>query len=115
VGTRLARSRAYPRKPVRLGAVEAQGADHAHAEGLARAAESGTLRTTVAHVDRFGNAILALHELEFEAWLGTHDPARVVFVARGAHGARTTMITGLARTYGAAHRDTPIALVGSSG
>jgi S-adenosylmethionine hydrolase len=101
--------------PVRLGALQAQGADHAHAEGLARAAESGTLRTTVAHVDRFGNAILALHELEFEAWLGAHDPSRVRFVARGAHGARVTTITGLARTYGAAQRNTPIALVGSSG
>jgi S-adenosylmethionine hydrolase len=98
--------------PVRLGALQAQGADHAHAEGLARAAEGGTLRTPVAHVDRFGNAILALHELEFEAWLGSHDPARIRFVA---HGSRVTTITGLSRTYGEAHRDTPIALVGSSG
>jgi S-adenosylmethionine hydrolase len=98
--------------PVRLGAVQAAAADHAHAESLALAAAAGALRTTIAHVDRFGNAITALHELEFEAWLGAHDPSRVRFVA---HGARLTVITGLARTYGAARRDEPSALVGSSG
>lgn len=96
--------------PVRLPPL--LGADHAHAEGLAHAAEAGALRTSVAHVDRFGNAITALHELELEAWLGTHDPSRVRFVA---HGARRTTIVGLARTYGAARPDEPIALVGSSG
>ena len=99
-------------KPVRLGAALVSGADHAHAADLAHAAEAGALRTTVAHVDRFGNAILALHELEFEAWLGSHDPARVRFVS---HGARTATIVGLARTYGEAHTGGPIALVGSSG
>jgi S-adenosylmethionine hydrolase len=94
--------------PVRVGL----GVDHAHAEDLAHAAAAGALRTRVAHVDRYGNVITALHELEFEAWLGSHDPMRVRFVA---HGARVTTITGLSRTYGEAHRDTPIALVGSSG
>jgi S-adenosylmethionine hydrolase len=95
--------------PTRL---PAASADHAHAEDLARAAESGRLLTRVAHVDRFGNAITALHELEFEAWLWTHDPAAVRFIVRGA---RTTEIRGLARTYGEAKAGTPIALVGSSG
>ena len=95
-------------QPVRVGL----GVDHAHADDLARAAEAGALRTRVAHVDRYGNAITALHELEFEAWLGSHDPSRIRFVA---HGSRVTTITGLARTYGETHKDTPIALVGSSG
>jgi S-adenosylmethionine hydrolase len=98
--------------PVRLGALQAAGADHAHAEGLARAAAAGALHTTLAHGDRFGNAITGLHELELEAWLGRHDPSRVRFVA---HGARPTTIVGLARTYGAASQGEPIALVGSSG
>ena len=88
------------------------GVDHAHAEDLAHAAAAGTLRTHVAHVDRYGNVITALHELEFEAWLGSHDPSRVRFVA---HGSRVTAITGLARTYGEARRDEAIVLVGSSG
>lgn len=95
--------------PIRLHAVSA---DHAHAGDLARAAGTGRLVTRVAHVDRFGNAITALHELEFEAWLWTHDPARIRFVARGA---RVTEIRGLARTYGESEAGTPIALVGSSG
>jgi S-adenosylmethionine hydrolase len=95
--------------PTRLSAASA---DHAHAEDLARASEGGRLFTRIAHVDRFGNAITALHELEFEAWLYTHDPARIRFVVRGA---RVTEIRGLARTYGAATAGEPIALVGSSG
>lgn len=101
--------------PARLEPEQAAGADHAHAEALARAAQSGRLVTRIAHVDRFGNAITALHELEFEAWLGSHDPSEVVFVAHGAGGARTTEVRGLARTYGAGTSAGPIALVGSSG
>jgi S-adenosylmethionine hydrolase len=100
--------------PVRLSALQAAAADHAHAEALVRAAEAGRLVTRVAHVDRFGNAITALRELEFEAWLGDRDPADVVFVAHGAGGARRTEIRGLARTYGEADAGA-IALVGSSG
>ena len=100
--------------PARLAPALAEGADHTHAESLAHAAKSGRLLTRVAHVDRFGNAITALHELEFEAWLGDHDPAAIRFVARGAGGARVTEITGLARTYGDPG-EAPIALVGSSG
>jgi S-adenosylmethionine hydrolase len=100
--------------PARLAPALAEGADHAHAESLAHAAESGRLLTRVAHVDRFGNAITALHELEFEAWLGGQDPSAVIFVAHGARGARVTEVRGLTRTYGEATRG-PIALVGSSG
>ena len=101
--------------PVRLRGVVGGAADHAHAESLERAAETGRLATRVAHVDRYGNAITALHELEFEAWLGDRDPADVVFTAVGAGGARRTRIRGLACTYGEAAGGGAIALVGSSG
>lgn len=101
--------------PARLEPELALASDHTHAGALARAAASGRLVTRIAHVDRFGNAITALHELEFEAWLGSHDPSDVVFVAHGAGGARTTEVRGLARTYGAGTAEGPIALVGSSG
>ena len=101
--------------PVRLAPGIAAATDHAHADALTRAAEPGRLVTHVAHVDRFGNAITALHELEFEAWLGGYDPGDVLFIAHGAGGARTTEIRGLARTYGANGAGEAIALIGSSG
>jgi len=100
--------------PARLPPPEAAGADHTHAEALARAASSARLVTRVAYVDRFGNAITHLHELELEAWLGGADPADMVVRAHGAAGARITEIRGLAGTYGQ-RPPGPIALIGSSG
>jgi S-adenosylmethionine hydrolase len=73
------------------------------------------LVTRIAHVDRFGNAITALAELELVAWLDGRQPAGVVLRVHGAGGARVSTIQGLARTYGKAAPGAPIALVGSSG
>jgi S-adenosylmethionine hydrolase len=96
--------------PVRLPALT----EHGHPEAIAQAAHGGRLLARVAHVDRFGNAITTLTELELEAWLGERDPAGIVFAARGA---KETEVRGLAATYGP-HPATghgAIALVGSSG
>jgi hypothetical protein len=73
------------------------------------------LRTQVAHVDRFGNAITALGALELEAWLDGRDPVGVVLRIHGALGERTTEIHGLVRTYGDAPGGGAIALLGSAG
>jgi hypothetical protein len=73
------------------------------------------LRTQIAHVDRFGNAITVLGELELEAWLDGREPAGVVLRVHGALGARTTEIRGLVRTYGDAPGGGAIALLGSAG
>jgi S-adenosylmethionine hydrolase len=95
--------------------------DHAGPAELEHAAEAGRLHTRVAHVDRFGNAITTIDELELEAWLGARDPSGIVVTAHGAQGERTTTIYGLASTYGAAAAGDgdpagrPLALVGSSG
>jgi S-adenosylmethionine hydrolase len=87
--------------------------EHAGAEDVAHAVGAGRLRARVAHVDRFGNAITSLDEIELEAWLGGRDPAGIVFVA---HGAKETTIQGLATTYGGSNDGThPLALIGSSG
>jgi S-adenosylmethionine hydrolase len=108
--------------PVRL-------TDHARPAGLdalQRAAEGGRLTGRVVHVDRFGNAITDIPEVELEAWLGDRDPAGLVISARGA---RPCEVRGLATTYDppTANADlesgadsvceapAPIALVGSSG
>jgi len=78
------------------------------------APDSDGLVTHVAHVDRFGNAITALGELELEAWLNQRSVSGVVLRIHGARGSSVTEIRGLARTYGEAGEQ-PIALVGSAG
>jgi S-adenosylmethionine hydrolase len=109
----LGRALESPVRLVRFGAL-----DHAGPEEIEHAAESGRLHTRIAHVDRFGNAITALNEIELEAWLGERDPSGILLTAHGAQGARTTTIRGLSRTYGESDGndpERPLALVGSSG
>jgi S-adenosylmethionine hydrolase len=118
----LGRTLESPVRVARLGAI-----DHAGPAEIEHAAESGRLRARVVYVDRFGNAITSLNEIELEAWLGTRDPRGIVLTAHGALGARATIVRGLSTTYGATddrgrggdeERDAPgrpLALVGSSG